>query len=113
MVWLLRSAMILQGSGAQVLIHGDRARTGADARGFQVQLPDPSRPADREEHGVGHRLAGGRAAAVIDADGFLLPAERGDKRARGHGHPPVLEGPAEFGRNVGVGGGHEDGAALE
>ncbi len=99
--------------GAQVLIDGDCAPSGVDPRPFQVQLADAGGPADREEHGVGDRMAGGRAAAVIDADGRPLRAESLDDGVCGHGHAPAAERTAEFGRDTGVGARDEDVAGLE
>jgi hypothetical protein len=54
-----------------------------------------------------------RAAAVVDADGVAVDAERLDQRVRVHVHIPGAESAAKFGRNAGVSGGYEDGSGFE
>ncbi len=54
-----------------------------------------------------------RAAAVVDADGGTVRAERLNQRVRVHVHVLGAEGAAKFGRNAGIGGGYEDRSGFE
>jgi hypothetical protein len=98
---------------AQVVIGRDRAGRGVHPGGRQGQAAEVGGPADGEKHGIGAQVSRCRAAAVVDADGLAVDAERLNQRVCVHVHIPGAESAAKFGRNVGVGGGYEDGSGFE